>query len=149
MSVVYCKMPMHRWASPFSPYSPSANRLLSFVSSSTNEQTTNFNLLIVQTAYTLMKTAWASVCHLMSQCLHVHISMFPCLHLHVSMSPCHNVHVSTFLKFRKRKTELTEKRQFLFIFCKRKAETANFCLFAANNKEKWTFFLGQQTKMVN
>jgi hypothetical protein len=70
----------------------------------------------------------------MSPCLHVsispcfHVSMFPCLHvsmspcLHVSTSPCLHVHASTFLEFRKRKTEL--------------AENGNFSLFSSNGSGK-------------
>jgi hypothetical protein len=38
------------------------------------------------------------------------------------------------------------KRQLLFFFCKRKTETANFSLFAANGNGKQTFvFLGWKT----
>jgi hypothetical protein len=33
------------------------------------------------------------------------------------------------------------KRQFPFVCCKWKTETANFRLFAANGNEKWKFYL--------
>jgi hypothetical protein len=59
-------------------------------------------------------------------------SMSPCLNLHVSMSPCLQT-----------ETELKEKGNFYLFSCKRKTETANFCLFAANGNGKF-LFLGRQ-----
>jgi hypothetical protein len=88
----------------------------------------------------------------MSTSLHVSKSMSPCLHvtmspcLHVSMSICLHVYVSMFQEFPKRKTELNRKRQFPFVCYKRKTETANFHLFAANENGKRRFvILGRQT----
>jgi hypothetical protein len=100
--------PVHRWASLFSLFSPFANKLLEFGSSSTNRQMTNFCFHDEHTVNGLGKIAWASVIRLMSPCLHVHVSMSLCLHfsmfpwLHVcvcmfpllSMSPCLHVPIS-------------------------------------------------------
>jgi hypothetical protein len=65
--------------------------------------------------------------------------MSPCLHLHafISMSPC--IYVSMFPEFQNRKMQLP------FVSCKRKTETENFRLFAANGNGKRKFiFLGSK-----
>jgi hypothetical protein len=91
----------------------------------------------------------------MSPCLHVclHVSMYVFMYvswsscLVVSMSLCHNVSMSPCLHVHVSITEnrTNRKRQLLFVFCKRKTETANFRLFAANENRKRTFvFLGPQ-----
>jgi hypothetical protein len=93
---------------------------------------------------------------LMSPCLYVHASMSTCfyvcfhtsclcLYLHVSMSPCPCLNVSGMQQTENR---TNGKQQLLFVCCKRKTETANFRLFAANRNGKRKFvFLGQQ--MIN
>jgi hypothetical protein len=65
----------------------------------------------------------------MSQCLQVSLS--PCVN--VSMSPCLHVHVSI------TENRTNRKRQLLYVFCKRKTETANFTnsCFPWSAKDKW------------
>jgi hypothetical protein len=76
----------------------------------------------------------------MSPCLHVSLS--PCLH--VSMSP--RLYVSMSMSPRSRNPPMENRLKPLFVFCKRKAETANFYLFAANGNWKQTsVFLDLQT----
>ncbi len=72
-------------------------------------------------------------------CCHV---MFPC------PRPCFYVHVYVLVLETLLQTEngTDGKRQLPFVCCKRKTETANFCLFAANGNGKWKFvFYGQWT----
>ncbi len=85
-----------------------------------------------QTINDLRKIAWASVSFWFSV-------------FRVSMSPC--LHVSTYPKFRKRKMELTEKRQLPFVLCQWKTETANFRLLLQTETENWVVSFGQQ--MIN
>jgi hypothetical protein len=79
---------------------------------------TNFRLHNEQPVNGLGKIAWASIFHLMSPHPCLNVSMSPCLYvamslcryfsmscLHVSTSPC--------FRFRKQKTELTEKATFV------------------------------------
>ncbi len=69
------------------------------------------------------------------------MSLCPCFR--VILSPCIHVHVSTFPKFRKRKTELTENGNFVRFM---QTETANFSSSVANGNGKRTFvFLGRPT----
>ncbi len=77
---------------------------------------------------------------LMSLCPRLHVSIPPCSrsHVHVSIIPC--LHVSGISQTEK---ETNGKRQLPFVFCKRKSETSNFRLFAANGNVKRKFvFLG-------
>jgi hypothetical protein len=83
---------------------------------------TTFRLHNKETADGLWKIAWASVFRLTPPT--------PCLN--VSMSPC----------FR---NSAKGKWQLPFVFCKREAETANFCLFAANGKRLFVFICAHTT----
>jgi hypothetical protein len=111
------------------------------LSSSKNRPTTIFRFHDEQTVNELTKIAWASVSCLERQHIYVYTYTYffndpePYSEKMPVPQPWYNI----------RKTELTEKRNFRF-FCKRKTETANLRLFAANGMEKRTFvFLGQRT----
>ncbi len=103
-------------------FSPFANGLLPFVSSSIHRQTTNLHLHDEQTVNRLRKIAGLPVsvcCVSMTPCVYafmspcLHVSMSPWFHVSMSSSPCLHVHVSTFSEFRKRKTELITSVCFL------------------------------------
>jgi hypothetical protein len=136
-----------------------------------NGQTNNFRLYDEQTVNRLRKIARASVFHLMSPCLHVHVSMSscPCLRVHVSvsMSPCLCLHFSTspslwlsvsmspclcpcpclhVSEIPQTENGTNGKWQHPFVCCRRKTETANFRLFAANGNGKGKCVLHSRQK---
>ncbi len=128
-----------------------------------NEQTVNGLRKITWTfifRFLSMSPCLHSPCFMsMSPCFHVSISMFPCLHTHVSMSPHLHVHVSTFLEFRKGKTELTENHNFHlfsangklpFVCCKRKRKTDIFFAIAVSaNVPIYAYFIQADTECTH